>query len=41
MGGTSRMNREVKSGICEGLEVRLPGPTRPGVGIPLAYSTEF
>ena len=26
--GTSRMNREVQVRICEGLGVRLPGPTR-------------
>ena len=27
--GTSRMNREVQVRICEGLGVKLPGPTRP------------
>ena len=26
--GTSRMNREVQVRICEGLGVKLPGPTR-------------
>ena len=29
--GTSRMNREVQVRICEGLGVRLPGPTRRSV----------
>src|SRR5882762_7047443 len=28
-GDTSRMNREVQVRICEGLGVKLPGPTRP------------
>ena len=28
IGGTSRMNREVQVRICEGLGVKLPGPTR-------------
>jgi hypothetical protein len=28
--GTSRMNREVQVRICEGLGVKLPGPTRRG-----------
>jgi hypothetical protein len=27
-GDTSRMNREVQVRICEGLGVKLPGPTR-------------
>ena len=30
--GTSRMNREVQVRICEGLGVRLPGPTRRAGG---------
>ena len=29
-GGTSRMNREVHVRICEGLGVKVPGPTRRG-----------
>ena len=28
--GTSRMNREVHARICEGLGVKIPGPTRRG-----------
>src|SRR5712671_5400411 len=33
-GDTSRMNREVQVRICEGLGVKLPGPTRPTLPSP-------
>ena len=36
-GDTSRMNREVQVRICEGLGVKLPGPTRHGGKTPSEY----
>ena len=38
--GTSRMNREVHVRICEGLGVKLPGPTRREGGELLGESLE-
>src|SRR5713101_1613745 len=37
-GDTSRMNREVQVRICEGLGVKLPGPTRQNEPCPLTSS---
>ena len=31
MAGKSRVNREVQARFCEGLGVKFPGPTRPGL----------
>ena len=39
---TSRMNREVQVRICEGLGVKLPGPTRHSRRCPPGpHGTEF
>jgi hypothetical protein len=37
-GGTSRVSREAQARICEGLGVKVPGPTRPRGETPWAYS---
>ena len=40
MAGKSRVNREVHARFCEGLGVKFPGPTRPGLQ-PSSVSANF